>query len=317
MAALKILFPGGYTTVQDKGRFGLQNMGIPVSGVLDKFAFAMANLLVGNPDTAAVLEITVIGPHFEALKDMDIALTGANMGITVNGTPTEQWKTVRVKKGDKVTIGQIQQGCRAYLAFNGGIDVPLVMDSLSTYVGAKIGGFEGRPLQKEDILKTHDAPLCSKERHIPLDAIPEYPPKKTIRIIPGPQDDYFDNGAEALFSSEYMVTAKANRMGYRLQGEAIPIKTGMPQSIISEPSMPGSIQIPPNGQPIILLVEQTVGGYAKIATIISSDLSQIAQATPGDTIIFEKTDLSMAHAIYKQEKEKIQLIKDCIKQKKV
>ncbi len=133
-----------------------------------------------------------------------------------------------------------------------------------------------------------------------------------LRVIPGPQEDYFNMDSIPMFDTDYMVTAKADRMGYRLQGEPIPIKETMPKSIVSEPAMPGSIQIPPDEQPIILLVEQTVGGYAKIATVISSDLPRMAQATPGDTISFEKIDLNTAHAIHKEEKTKLDAIKTCL-----
>jgi len=314
MNAIKILAPGGFTTVQDKGRFGYQQMGIPVCGVMDTFASACANILVGNDENRAVLEITVMGPSLEILTQMDIALTGARMGITLNDKPVEQWRSIRVNPGDVVTISQVQEGCRAYLAFSGGLTVPRIMDSCSTYVGGRIGGFMGRPLKKEDILETHDAEILSRPRALPDRYIPQYPSNAVIRAIPGPQEDYFDSGLTALFERAYMVTAKADRMGYRLQGTAIPIKRGMPASIVSEPSMPGSIQIPPDEQPIILLVEQTVGGYAKIATVISTDLSKVAQTTPGDTIQFEKIDLKMAHHLYHEEKNKILKIKAlCLK----
>ena len=309
MNALKVLAPGGFTTVQDKGRFGYQQMGIPVCGVLDSFAFNCANILVGNDENQAVLEITIMGPAVEILTEMDIALTGAEMEMTLNDKPVEQWKSIRVKPGDIVTISQVQTGCRAYLAFSGGLKVPRIMDSCSTYVGGKIGGFMGRPLKKGDILETHEARVLKKPRAIPVAQIPQYPSSAGIRAIPGPQDDYFDCGMTALFEKGYMVTAKADRMGYRLQGSPIPIKSGMPKSIVSEPSMPGSIQVPPDEQPIILLVEQTVGGYAKIATVISTDLPKVAQTTPGDTIRFEKTDLKTAHRLYHQEKNKILKIK--------
>jgi len=309
MDAIKVLAPGGYTTTQDKGRFGYQHMGIPVSGALDYFAFALANLLVGNSENTAAMELTVMGPSLEIKKEMDIALTGANMGIRINENSVDQWRSIRVKPGDIVNIGQVQSGCRAYLAFSGGVNVPEIMGSFSTYVGGKIGGFKGRPLQKGDILETRDIPLLIKERIIPHKFIPVYPTHTVVRAIPGPQDDYFDAGIITLFQSEYIVTARADRMGYRLQGESIRIKDGMPESIISEPSMPGSIQIPPDQQPIILLVEQTVGGYAKIATIISSDLSVVAQATPGDTIRFKKIDLNTAHLLVIEEQNKINTIK--------
>jgi len=310
MSALKVLAPGGFTTVQDKGRFGYQQMGIPVCGVLDSFAFTCANILVGNNENQAVLEITIMGPSLEITKQMDIALTGAKMGMTLNDKPVEQWRSIRVKSGDILTISQIQSGCRAYLAFSGGVKVPLIMGSYSTYVGGKIGGFMGRPLQKGDILETHDAGVLNKPRSTPCNYIPQYPSNAVIRAITGPQDDYFDQGMISLFETGYMVTAKADRMGYRLQGAPVPIKSGMPKSIVSEPSMPGSIQIPPDEQPIILLVEQTVGGYAKIATVISIDLSKVAQTTPGDTITFEKVDLKTAHILYREERNKIIKIKE-------
>jgi len=312
MNAFKILAPGGFTSVQDRGRFGYQQMGVPVSGALDSFAFTLANLLVGNHENQAVLEITIMGPSLEIQKKMDIALTGARMGMFLNNNPVEQWKSIRVKPGDILTISQVQSGCRAYLAVGGGIKVPEVMGSYSTYAGGKLGGFRGRPLEKGDELTTHDTKLLDKQRSIPQNLIPQYPSNATIRAIPGPQDDYFNEGLTTLFATEYMVTAKADRMGYRLQGNALPIRKDMPKSIISEPSMPGGIQIPPDEQPIILLVEQTVGGYAKIATVISTDQSKVAQTTPGDMILFERTDLQTAHAVYMEKINKIAKIKELL-----
>jgi biotin-dependent carboxylase-like uncharacterized protein len=310
MDGIKILKPGGYTTIQDRGRFGFQHLGVPVSGVLDQFAFTMANLLVGNPENTAAMEITIMGPHLEIQKEMDIALTGAVMKITVNEQPQGQWRSIRVKPGDTVSIGQVTSGCRSYLAFNSNISLPEIMGSYSTYTGGKIGGFKGRPLQQGDVIETQGMHLLKKELSLPSNFIPSYQPQAVVRAIPGPQDDYFDDGFISLFESEFMVTAKADRMGYRLQGETIPIKEGMPKSIISEPAVPGSIQIPADEQPIILLVEQTVGGYAKIATVISSDLSKVAQTTPGDMIRFEKVDLDTAYDVIIEEHRKINSIKE-------
>jgi biotin-dependent carboxylase-like uncharacterized protein len=312
MTALRIISPGGYTTIQDRGRFGFQHMGIPVSGVLDTFAFTLANFLVGNPDNAPVMEITVMGPSLEIRKEMDIALTGAQMGISVNGVAMDQWASIRVQPGDLVSIGQVRAGCRACLAFGGGIRVPEIMGSASTYAGGKIGGFKGRPLQKEDLLETGDLPLLSKPRALPASLVPAYSAEPVLRAIPGPQAEYFDTGLATLFQSSYTVTVKADRMGYRLQGEPIPIKKGMPRSIVSEPSMPGGIQIPADEQPIILLVEQTVGGYAKIATVISTDLPLLAQTTPGDTLRFESVDLKTAHGLILEQKNRINAIKQRI-----
>ena len=310
MDDVKILTPGGYTTIQDSGRFGYQNMGVPVSGVLDHFSFAVANCLVGNPENTPVMEITVVGPTFEIFTETDIALTGAQMGIRVNGNAVEQWQSVRVFPGDRVSIGQIESGCRAYLAFGGGPDLPDIMGSCSTYVGAGIGGLNGRPLKPGDTFKLNRPCLLHERRRFPEDRIPVYPTHVTLRAVPGPQDDYFDIRTSPLFITEYTVSAKADRMGCRLTGESIPIKDGMPKSIVSEPSVPGSIQIPPDEQPIILLVEQTVGGYAKIATIISSDIRRVAQITPGDTIRFKKIDLQTAHKIHAEEKKRFQRLKE-------
>jgi biotin-dependent carboxylase-like uncharacterized protein len=303
MDSISVLTAGAYTTVQDKGRYGYQQMGIPVSGVLDAFAFRAANILVGNPDDSAVLEITIMGPRLEILAESDVAITGAEIGMTLNDRPVEGWKSIRTKAGDILDIQQVKSGCRAYLAISGGIEVPVVMGSRSTYVGGKLGGYHGRPLKAGDVIQSGSSKLLNAPREFPSDLIPKHPSEIIICAIPGPQDDFFKEGLDTLFQSNYMVSAKADRMGYRLQGPSVKLREGMPKSIISEPTMPGGVQVPADEQPIILLVEQTVGGYTKIVTVISSDLPKVAQATPGDTIRFEKVTLETAHALY-QEREK-------------
>lgn len=312
MEVFNILAPGGYTTIQDAGRFGYQELGIPVTGVLDQPAFILANLLVGNPENTPALEITVQGPVMEALAPVDISVTGAQIGITINDRQVPEWHCIHLEKGDIVSIQQVQRGCRAYLALAGGFDVPEIMGSCSTYVGGKLGGFSGRAIQKGDILLSKKPKLNGRQRFIPDKLIPDYLSNKKIRAIPGPQDDYFDEGLDLFFNSEYLVTPDANRMGYRLQGPAVALRDGMPKSIVSEPSLPGCVQIPADEQPIILLVEQTVGGYAKIATIISSDLPKIAQATPGDVLKFEKTDIKTAGHIFKAQKDRMLKIRKAL-----
>lgn len=297
MDAVKIITPGSYTTVQDRGRYGFQNMGIPVSGALDRFSFEVANLLVGNPDNSPALELTVMGISFEVLKEMDIALTGAGMVMDVNKQPKRQWRSVRVAPGDIVTIGLVTEGCRGYLAFGGGLDLPSVMGSCATYVAGSIGGVAGRPLKAGDILRVRGVGCLEESRILPDSDQPRYRQELIVRAVPGPQDHYFDTGLDTFFSTDYVLTPEANRMGCRLAGEKIEPKPGMPGSILSEPCVPGSVQVPPNGQPIILLNEQTVGGYAKIATIISSDLWMVAQAKPGDTVRFEKIGVDMAREL--------------------
>lgn len=304
----KVLEPGACTTVQDEGRFGWQRFGVPPAGTLDIFAGLVANMLVGNPQNSALLEITFTGPKLEVLSNADIAVTGALMPLLLNGKPVPVWQTLRVFSGDILEIGMAQSGCRAYLAVSGGIDVPAVMNSRSCYVGAAMGGFKGRPLQSNDVLKKGDGKRIGYIRNVPSDLIPSYTSKITLRAIPGPQDEFFDEGLAVFFDSEFKVSPKANRMGYRLQGPVISQIDGSPKSIISEPSLPGGVQIPQDGQPIILLTEQTVGGYTKIATVISADIPKIAQATPGDMVRFVRTDIEAAHKAYRAQKALLERI---------
>lgn len=314
MRKIKVLTQGGYTTVQDLGRRGFARFGVPVSGALDAFSARLANLLVGNSDICALLELTIMGPSIEIMADMDIALTGAVMPVSVNKTPVPQWTSFRARAGDILTIGQVSDGCRGYLAFGGGIDVPAVMGSFSTYAGGCLGGFKGRPLKAGDVLDLHSAPLLDTPRQIPPVHIPKYPSQVDVHVVAGPQGDYFHMDHSPLFRQPYMVTAKADRMGYRLQGEAISIREEQPKSIVSEPAAPGSIQIPPDEQPIILLAEQTVGGYAKIATVISTDLPRVAQATPGDMLAFTRIDIDEAHRRYKARVKEMETIRQLLKQ---
>lgn len=305
METFLVLTPGPFTTVQDNGRIGYQHMGIPVSGVLDAFSLRVANLLVGNAEDRAVLESTIVGPQLAVLREADIALTGGEMGATLNYQPIENWKTIHLMPGDVLTFQQVKSGCRGYLAVSGGIDVPDVMGSKSTYFGGKIGGYSGRPLKKGDIITRGSGSLLNAPRYLPEKWIPRYPDHLTLRAVAGPQDDHFDEGLETLFRSEFLVSSKADRMGYRLQGPPIQHRENVPQSIISESTMPGGIQVPADGQPIILLVEQTVGGYSKIATVISKDLSKIAQAVPGNSVTFESITLEKAHHIYTDHEKRI------------
>jgi allophanate hydrolase subunit 2 len=183
------------------------------------------------------------------------------------------------------------------LAVNGGFDVPVVMGSRSCYVGARIGGYNGRALAADDILSRMNGATPEACFQIPEVHIPEFPSQAVLRVIAGPQDDFFDAGIQAILGRDYRVSPEAGRSGYRLEGPKVDIAEGRPGSIISEPSLAGSVQIPENGQPIILLNEQTVGGYAKIATVIQPDIDTLAQLIPGDRLRFEQIDLDTAHRV--------------------
>jgi len=308
MEIFKVIQPGAYTTVQDKGRFGYQQFGVPVCGVIDSFAYRVANILVGNFQGQAVLEATIFGPTLKVLNPGLIAVTGGNLSPFLNNTLFPMWESVAIHTNDILQFKGVKSGCRAYIAVAGGIDAPMVMGSRSTYVAGKIGGIDGRPLAAGDRLNKGKGTGKAGVR-VPSDLIPIYSSDIELRVILGPQDDYFSEGIEKFFGSTFKVSTKSDRMGYRLEGDPIMHKDGVEKSIISEPSVPGGIQIPPDGQPIILLVEQTVGGYTKIATVISPDIGKVGQAKPGDRIHFRQVEIQEAHRILKEEEENIESIK--------
>jgi biotin-dependent carboxylase-like uncharacterized protein len=284
-AVFKVLFPGAFTTIQDKGRFGYQAFGVPVSGSLDFYAHRVANLLVGNSLDTAALELTVLGPKLEAMAPCCIALTGGDLQPFLNQLPMPQWVTVKVKKGDVLFFKGVKTGCRAYLAVEGGFDVPEVMGSRSTYPKGGIGGINGGPITAGDILRKGKSERdCGKT--FPEDLIPSYPRERICHVISGPQAHFFGN-IEDFYNTPYEVTSKADRMGYRLKGIPLVFREGAPASIISEAIVPGAIQIPADGQPIVLMVEQTVGGYAKVGVITTPDRWRLAQLRPGDKVSFK------------------------------
>lgn len=301
--------PGPMTTIQDLGRFTFLDRGVPSSGALDSFSCRVANILVGNPENMAVLEITVMGPVLEAMEEADIAITGAEMGVTINKNPLSAWRTARVKKGDILRIPRAETGCRAYLAVSGGFDVPYVMGSRSTFVRGHFGGLQGRGLIKGDLLKKGEGALQNRLRILPDEFIPEYRKEIVLKAIPGPQDNSFRGALDSFFTVSYEVAAKSDRMGCRLQGPFIGHDLDAPQSIITEPVMPGNIQIPADGQPILLLVEQTTGGYSKIATVITTDIGKVAQAIPGSKVKFERASVEEAHRLYREQENRLQKIR--------
>jgi KipI family sensor histidine kinase inhibitor len=302
--------PGPFTSVQDRGRVGWQRIGVPVSGVLDSYAHRVGNLLLGEPEDTACLEITYMGPTIEILHDTFIVICGADPTPKVNGKTIPTWAVVKVRSGDLLSLYPPLSGCRSYLCVSGGIDVPLFMGSRSTFFRITAGGHHGRVLAPGDRISTCVKRLLktSEERFLPRKYVPSYPSSLTVRVIPGPQDDYFDEteGAKVFYESGYKVTAESNREGIRLVGPPIKIKEGKPKSIPSEAFPSGGIQVTPGGQPIILLNDSIGGGYAKIAHIISSDLPKIAQLRPGNLVSFIPVTLSRAHEILREEESQIE-----------
>ncbi|MBU5269200.1 biotin-dependent carboxyltransferase family protein [Clostridium cochlearium] len=311
MGEIKIKKPGLLTLIQDSGRYGYQQYGVPVSGAMDSFSHRMANILVGNNENEAVLEATVLGPEIEFTNDSLIAVTGGDLSPALNGEAIAMWESLQVKTGDVLSFSGIKRGCRSYIAFAGGIKVENVMGSKSTYVKAKIGGLHGESLKAGDIIKIGDLNNISiKYRKLPDKYIPNYSSVSEVRVVLGPQDDYFtEKGLDKFLSTEYKVTNECDRMGYRLEGEVIEhIDSG---DIISDGINFGAIQIPSHGQPIIMMSDrQTAGGYTKIANVISIDLPKIAQLKPGDIIKFKKVSIYEAQKLLKEMEENINTIKE-------
>jgi antagonist of KipI len=299
MSDLVVVDPGLLTTVQDLGRPGHQRVGIPPSGPLDRAAFVLANRLVGNSDGAAGLELTLRGPRLEVGRECLVAVTGAEMGFSVNGAPAPPWTAVRLRPGDVVGFRMVTAGCRAYLAVAGGLETRPVLGSRATYLRGGLGGLEGRALQKGDGLPVGapSRPLERLEgRAVPPARRPTYPAEVECRVIFGPQADRFTaDGVAAFLAGPYEVTPHADRMGYRLKGPLITHARG--HDIISDGIPLGGIQVPGEGQPIVLLVDrQTTGGYTKIATVISVDVGRLGQSRPGHRVRFREVTRAEAHA---------------------
>jgi antagonist of KipI len=298
---IRILEPGPLTTVQDAGRPGTLRYAIPPSGPVDRRAFVVANRLVGNDDGAAGLECTLMGPRFEVQVACVIAVTGAAMPVTVNGAEALSWTTVMLKAGDIVKLGAARAGVRAYVAFAGGIDVPLVLGSRSTYIRGRLGGVGGRALRRDDVLRLGPSRGEPRPRVTDREAIPDFASEPEIRVVMGPQADRFTNdGVAALLGGLYEMLPQSDRMGARLRGARIEHVRG--HDIISDGIPLGGIQVPGDGQPIILLVDrQSTGGYTKIATVCSFDIARVGQVKPGQRVTFRAIDVPEAHRLLRED----------------
>jgi len=305
-----VISPGWLTTVQDRGRFEHQGEGVPISGVLDNYAYRVGNILLGQSEDAACLEITFFGPKLEALHDTLIVICGADTSPELNGAKIPMWTVITVRQGDILAFNRSNNGCRSYLCVLGGIDVPEVMGSRSTFFRLKIGGLQGRGLVAGDRIFSFlimNNIQNNKGISLPKEFIPVYESPAIIRVIWGPQDDYFDkkDGLKTFLESKYRVSTESNREGIRLIGPPIKIKSDMPKSIPSEAFPRGGIQVPAGGQPIIILNDSIGGGYAKIAHVITSDLPKVVQLVPGDSMQFKPITLPEAHEILREEEKKI------------
>ena len=313
---MEILSPGILTSIQDLGRYGYGRYGVAPSGALDPFSLRIANLLVGNRPDQAGLETMLLGPAIKALKDIVVAVTGGNLQPRRNKQPIEMWRSHILKKDDILSFGSLLSGFRAYVAVAGGISVAPVMGSRSTNLPSGFGGLQGRALEKDDILASEN-----RSQHVKTDTrafnaawIPVYPNNWSLRVIWGPQDDHFpDESRKSFLNESYNMSSDSDRTGIRLEGAAIRPKPDIPASIISEGVISGSVQIPGDGKPIIILGETVTGGYRKIATVISADLSLLGQIKPGDTVQFNAVSLDEARRALAISEEKLQKFEESIK----
>lgn len=311
---LEIVTPGLLTIVQDRGRFGYGRYGVAPSGALDSFSLRIGNVLVGNPENEACLEITLMGFKARVLTDVVVVVTGADLMPCRSDEPLEMWKAHLLHKGDILSLKGVKSGCRSYLAIGGGISLPAVMGSKSTNLSSKFGGLEGRPLQGGDILRSESPQshlVAAGGRAFPRRWIHPYTDLWRLRIIFGPQDDHFTEDAKNRFiHSSYRVSPQTDRTGIRLAGPVIERKPEVSESIISEGVVPGTIQVPGDCQPIIILVEMVTGGYRKIATVITADLPLLGQLKPGDTVGFELVSLDEAYQVLGEMEERIKRFKE-------
>ncbi len=304
MKVIEVLAPGLLTTVQDLGREGFGPMGVSPSGAADAVALRIGNRLVGNAEEAAGLEMTLHGGSFRFPMGAVIALTGSHFDVTLDGVPVAPWTSVLVNLCQTLHVGPTRSGARCYLCVRGGIGVEPFLGSASTHLLSGLGGHEGRALRKGDVLAIGDTDGSFRKRKAAKAALKRLSPGKVLRVTPGPQSDWFPEAAQKLFyTSAYRVAEEANRMGLRLEGTALP--EGAHGEMISEGVSLGAVQIAAGGLPIILFVEQqTTGGYAKIANVISADFSSLGQLRPRDEIRFERVDWKKARALL-MEQEKL------------
>ncbi len=303
---IKVHRAGLLTTVQDLGRRSHRASGVPLSGAMDAFALRVANLLVGNPENAAALEFTLLGPELEFFADTTVAICGGDFGALPG------WQPVQLPAGARLRFDAARTGCRGYLAIAGGFDVAPVLGSRSTYLRAAIGGHEGRALRDGDVLHApHLAREIAGRWHIDERILPAYSASPEVRTVRGAQAAEF--GGE-FFHATFKVSPKSDRMGVRLNGPVLARATNA--ELISATVAPGTVQVPPDGQPIVLMADaQTIGGYPQIAHVIGVDRPLVAQLRPGDTLRFREVPLADAHELYLARERALGMLHEGLAQK--
>jgi antagonist of KipI len=303
MTQIQVQSPGLLTTVQDLGREGFGPLGVSPSGAADAISLRLGNRLVGNPESAAGLEMTLLGGTFTFPRTAVIALTGSDFAATLDGAPVELWTSTQAKAGQTLRVGSTRSGARCYLCVRGGIAVKPFLGSASTHLLSGLGGYQGRALRKGDVLQIGSSTAPFQQNTITPRALERLSPRKLLRVTSGPQSDSFPKSSQQQFyAGTYRVTEDSNRMGLRLEGQ--PIAQDSSGEMITEGVSLGAVQITAGGLPIILFVEQqTTGGYAKIANVISADLHSLGQLRPRDEIRFAHVDWDTARALLLEQEQ--------------
>ena len=305
-----IISPGMLCQIQDLGRFGQAKLGLTNGGPADKFAFDWANRLLGNNTNDAMLEVTYGCLVLKANVDTVICVTGAKLELMINDSPAQLWCSHQVKAGDALKLGMPTEGIRSYVAFSGGIQTDEQFNSRATVIREKVGGISGEKLSAGETLPTLSSPkITSKRQFLELENIPSYKTSIELNVVLGYQQDTFSElQKKRFFSTEYQVSKQWDRMGYRLQGLAI---ESSQTSMLSEGIALGAIQVPPDGQPIVLMYDrQTIGGYPKLGSVLSLDLAKLAQCGQGAKVRFNPITIEQAHnelhlAKYRYETTKV------------
>ncbi len=297
----RVLSAGMLTTVQDLGRFGCAHLGISPAGAADAQSFRMANLLVGNAENEPALEMTLTGATLEFENRAVVSLTGGSV-VRKGSEPLPMWSALEVPGGVALECGQILNGARAYLAVQGGFNVPVQMHSASTHLASRVGGWQGRALKSGDVLDCGASPHGSVRKLKP-GFVEKVKGAGPIRITRGVQWEWFEKDAVARFlATEYAVLEQSNRAGLRLRGEAIRLCTQA--ELLTEGVPLGAVQIPPDGQPIILFVDQqTTGGYPKVANVIAADLHRVGQLRPRDSLRFQLVSIESAVQLLREQEK--------------
>ena len=285
--AITVHRPGMLTTVQDLGRWGCQSSGVPVAGPMDEYSHLLANRIVGNPPSAAALEITLMGPELQATAEVTCAVVGATFELTAGDAVVPMDEAFSLRPGQRLKFGARSAGARATLAFRGGIDVPMVFGSRATSLISRMGPFGGRALKPGDVLPIAASTTLPPAGFAgPVVPLPLPAGGARLRVVAGPQEGYFTSQAyRTFFESRYVITPMSNRMGYRLEGPRL--EHAGRADILSDATPIGSLQVPASGHPILLMADrQTTGGYPKIGVVIGADLPLAGQLAPGDWIEF-------------------------------